>query len=109
MTVALSDPAAAALAQGQIGPGQLKVITDTMAALPASVPEPARERVEADLANYARDFDPRRLRIIAQRMLDVLDPDGPAPAADSTPTADPSPTHSGAEPTGERLISRRSS
>lgn len=76
---------AAALAAGQIGTGQLKVITETMVLLPASVPEPARERVEADLAGYARDFDPRRLRIIAQRMVDVLDPDGPQPAEDPTP------------------------
>jgi hypothetical protein len=76
---------AAALATGQIGTGQLKVITETMALLPTSVPEPARERVEADLAGYARDFDPRRLRIIAQRMLDVLDPDGPEPAEDPAP------------------------
>ncbi|HEX4103419.1 MAG TPA: DUF222 domain-containing protein [Pseudonocardiaceae bacterium] len=56
---------AAALAAGQIGTGQLRVITETMAALPPSVPQPARERAEADLAGYARDLDPRRLRIIA--------------------------------------------
>jgi hypothetical protein len=31
---------AAALAAGEIGAGQLRVITDTMTALPASVPEP---------------------------------------------------------------------
>jgi hypothetical protein len=77
--------AAAALASGEIGTGQLRVITETMVLLPTSVPEPARERVEADLAGYARDFDPRRLRIIARRMLDVLDPDGPEPADDPTP------------------------
>ncbi len=76
---------AAALAAGQIGTGQLRVITETMILLPTSVPEPARERVEAELAGHARDFDPRRLRIIAQRMLDVLDPDGPEPAEDPTP------------------------
>ncbi|MGH8921792.1 MAG: DUF222 domain-containing protein, partial [Actinomycetes bacterium] len=75
---------AAALAAGEIGTGQLRVITETMAALPASVPEPARERAEADLAGYARDFDPRRLRIIAQRLLANADPDGPEPGADAT-------------------------
>ncbi|MGH3913369.1 MAG: DUF222 domain-containing protein [Pseudonocardiaceae bacterium] len=77
---------AAALAAGEIGIGQLRVITETMAALPASVPEPARERAEADLAAHARDFDPRRLRIIAHRLLANLDPDGPEPAADPTAT-----------------------
>jgi hypothetical protein len=76
---------AAALAAGQIGTGQLRVITETMVLMPTSVPEPARERVEMELAGHARDFDPRRLRIIAQRMLDVLDPDGPEPADDPTP------------------------
>jgi hypothetical protein len=77
---------AAALAAGEIGTGQLRVITETMTLLPASVPEPARERIEADLAGYAQDFDPRRLRIIARRLLDVVDPDGPEPAAeDPTP------------------------
>ncbi len=76
---------AAALASGEIGAGQLRVITETMAALPASVPEPARERVEADLAGYARDFDPRRLRLLAHRMLATVDPDGPEPRDDPTP------------------------
>ena len=65
--------------------GQLRVITETMTLLPASVPEPARERVEADLTGYARNFDPRRLRIIARRMLDVIDPDGPEPTDDPSP------------------------
>ncbi len=78
---------AAALAAGQIGAGQLKVITDTMAALPAPVPEPARERIEAALAGYARDFDPRRLRSIAHRRRANLDPDGREPREDPTPTA----------------------
>jgi Domain of unknown function (DUF222) len=77
---------AAALAAGEIGAGQLRVITETMAALPASVPEPAREQVEADLAGYARDFDPRRLRLIAHRLITTLDPDGPEPGDDSTAT-----------------------
>ncbi len=80
-TLAPRLPATAAvLAAGEIGTGQLRVITETIAALPASVPPSARERVEADLAGYARDFDPRRLRIIAQRLVATLDPDGPRPA-----------------------------
>jgi hypothetical protein len=87
-TLAPQLPAtAAALACGEIGTGQLRVITETMAALPASVPEPAREHAEAVLAGYARDFDPRRLRIIAQRLLAHLDPDGPPPSDDPTPAA----------------------
>jgi len=75
---------AAALAAGAIGAGQLRVITETITALPASIPQPARDRAEADLAGYARDFDPRRLRIIAQRLVANLDPDGPSPGEDPT-------------------------
>jgi Domain of unknown function (DUF222) len=52
---------AAALAAGEIGTGQLRVITETIAALPDSVPELARERAEADLLGY---HHPRRTRRI---------------------------------------------
>jgi hypothetical protein len=76
---------AAALAAGEIGGGQLRVITETMTLLPTTIPEPTRERIEADLVGYARDFDPRRLRIIARRVLDVVDPDGPKPADEPAP------------------------
>lgn len=75
---------ASALAAGEIGLGQLRVITETLVSLPCSVPEPARQQAEAELAGYARDFDPRRLRIIAHRMLAFLDPDGPEPADDGS-------------------------
>jgi hypothetical protein len=68
------------------GAGQPRVITEAMAALPASVPEPARERAEADLAGYACDFDPHRLRILAHRMLAALDPDGPEPREEPSST-----------------------
>jgi hypothetical protein len=77
---------AAALAAGEIGVGQLRVITETITALPASIPHSARDRAEADLAGFARDFDPRRLRIIAHRLVANLDPDGPPPGEDPTPT-----------------------
>lgn len=80
---------AAALAAGEIGTGQLRVITETMLLMPTTVPEPARERVEAQLAGYARDFDPRRLRILARRLLDVVDPDGSEPTVDDPTPATP--------------------
>src|SRR5919199_1568406 len=74
---------AAALAAGEIGTGQLRVIAEAL----ATVPETARAQAEATLAGYARDFDPRRLRIIADRVLATVDPDGPEPAdqAPATP------------------------
>lgn len=77
---------AAALSSGQLGAGQLRVIAETLAALPVSVPEPVRQRVEADLARYGRDFAPRGLRMIAQRIVATLDPDGREPR-DPTPSA----------------------
>jgi hypothetical protein len=76
---------AAALAAGQIGIGQLRVISDAMASLPDWVPQAARDRAEADLAGCARDFDPRRLRTIAERIVATLDPDGPEPTNDPLP------------------------
>jgi hypothetical protein len=79
---------AAALAAGEIGPGQLRVIAETLGALPASVTPAVRDRADADLAGYARDFDPRRLRIIAQRLLACLDPDG-LPPQEESPAAAP--------------------
>lgn len=76
---------AAALAAGRIGTGQVRVITDTMSTLPPSIPDPVRGQVEADLAGYGADFDPRRLRTIAQRVIAHFDPDGPAPAEQHAP------------------------
>jgi hypothetical protein len=64
----------------------LRVITETMTSLLALVPQPARDRAEADLAGYARDFNPRRLRTIADRITATLDPDGPEPTDDPLPT-----------------------
>jgi uncharacterized protein DUF222 len=76
---------AAALACGAIGAGQLKVITQTMAALPSTVSPQDRDRAEATLAEHAQDVDPRRLRVIARRIIDQLDPDGPAPGEPEDP------------------------
>jgi hypothetical protein len=76
---------AAALASGAIGTGQLKVITQTMAALPSAVSQHDRDWAEATLAEHAQNFDPRRLSVIARRIVEQLDPDGPAPAEPDDP------------------------
>jgi hypothetical protein len=70
---------AAALAAGQIGPGQVRVLTETITAIPARVSAADRAAAEADLAHHARSFNPTSLHKIAQRILAHLDPDGPAP------------------------------
>jgi hypothetical protein len=70
---------AAALTSGVIGTGQLRVITQTMAQLPSTVSQDDRDWAEATLAEHAQNFDPRRLGVIARRVLDQLDPDGTPP------------------------------
>lgn len=51
-----------------------------MAALPSTVSQPDRDWAEATLAEHAPNFDPHRLKVIARRVIDQLDPDGPAPS-----------------------------
>ncbi|MGH3833440.1 MAG: DUF222 domain-containing protein [Pseudonocardiaceae bacterium] len=70
---------AAALAAGEIGPAQVRVITETMNAIPTSVGATDRETAEAELARYARSFDPTSLHKIGRHILAHLDPDGPQP------------------------------
>jgi hypothetical protein len=70
---------AAALAAGEIGLGQVRVIAETMNAIPASVGVEQREAAEADLARYARSFAPGSLSKIGRHILAHLDQDGPQP------------------------------
>ncbi|MGH3857761.1 MAG: DUF222 domain-containing protein, partial [Pseudonocardiaceae bacterium] len=69
----------AALAAGEIGPAQVRVITETMNAIPASVNATDREAAEAELARYAHSFDPSSLHKIGRHILAHLDPDGREP------------------------------
>lgn len=78
---------AAALAAGEIGPAQIRVIAETMNAIPASVSVEQREAAEADLARYARSFDPRSLSTIGRHILAHLDQDGPHPREEPEPAA----------------------
>jgi Domain of unknown function (DUF222) len=80
---------AAALAAGEIGPAQVRVIAETMNAIPASVSTADREAAEADLARHARSFDPTSLYKIGRHILAHLDPDGPQPRdePEAVPTA----------------------
>ena len=78
---------AAALAAGEIGPAQVRVIVETMSAIPASVSVEQREAAEADLARYARSFNPASLHKIARHLLAHLDQDGPQPCEEPEPAA----------------------
>jgi Domain of unknown function (DUF222) len=76
---------AAALAAGEIGVGQVRVIAETMSTVPASVDVEQREAAEADLARYARSFAPASLGKIGRHLLAHLDQDGPQPPEEPEP------------------------
>jgi hypothetical protein len=76
---------AAALAAGEIGPAQVRVIAETMNAIPTSTGTAERAAAEAELARHARSFDPTSLYKIGRHVLACLDPDGPAPADEPDP------------------------
>ena len=77
---------AAALAAGEIGPAQVRVIAETMNAIPASVSTAEREAAEADLARHAYSFNPTSLHTIGRHILAHLDQDGPQPRDEPEPT-----------------------
>ncbi len=76
---------AATLATGEIGPAQVRVIAETMDAIPGSVSATDRDAAEADLARYARSFDPTSLHKIGRHILAYLDQDGPQPREEPEP------------------------
>ena len=79
---------AAALAAGEIGPAQVRVIAETMNAIPTSVSPTQRDAAEAELARHARSFDPTSLHKIGRHILahlDPVDPDGPKPREEPEP------------------------
>jgi hypothetical protein len=76
---------AAALAAGEIGPAQVRVITETMDAIPTTVSATDREAAEAELARHARSFNSTSLHRIGVHILGHLDPDGPEPRDEPEP------------------------
>jgi hypothetical protein len=67
---------AAGQRKGLIGDGHVKVIRSFFAHLPAEVDLPTREAAEADLAGKASGYRPDELAEYAQRIMDLLNPDG---------------------------------
>ncbi|HVK24905.1 MAG TPA: DUF222 domain-containing protein [Actinokineospora sp.] len=68
-----------ALVDGAIGGDHVEVIARTIRELPTWVDAAARSAFEETLAEQARTADPVQLRVRADRMLAVLDQDGPEP------------------------------
>lgn len=69
---------AAAVAEDAISAEHVTAIRAVLAALPAHL-SAHHDALEADLAGWARDFDPATVRTLGRRALEYLDPDGPAP------------------------------
>src|SRR4051794_18050625 len=67
---------AAAQAEGVLSERHAKLIVDTVEALPDEVRKEHEDGVEADLVQYAREFDPTTLARTARRITALLDPDG---------------------------------
>ncbi len=61
---------------GCVGAEHVKIIVETMAKVPPTVPAQARDLCEQTLVDTAVDCDPNYLGHAAQRILDRVDPDG---------------------------------
>ncbi len=70
---------ATALAEGEIGPEHAAAIADTVEGIPVADRVEHAPAVEATLLEHARVSDPRTVRLLGQRILAHLDPDGPSP------------------------------
>ena len=70
---------AESFAAGELGPEHAAAIAETVEAIPDRERAEHAEPVEATLLEHARTADPRTLRLLGQRILAHLDPDGPSP------------------------------
>jgi hypothetical protein len=67
---------AAAAAEGALSAEHVRVIGQAMKQLPPAVDRRDRAAAEQFLADQSREMDPKRIRVLAQRMHAVFDPDG---------------------------------
>jgi hypothetical protein len=70
---------AEAFAAGEIGPAHAAEIAGAVEAIPAAERASHAESVEATLLEHARRSDPYTVKLLGQRILAHLDPDGPSP------------------------------
>ncbi len=70
---------AEAFAEGAIGPEHAAVVAEVVEAIPSSDRAEHAGAVETTLLEHARISDPRTVRLLGQRILAHLDPDGPRP------------------------------
>ncbi|GAB5905326.1 hypothetical protein OKHIF_34270 [Mycobacteroides chelonae] len=67
---------AAALSRGEVAEEHVRIIRSFFDRLPVVVDAPTRDAAEAQLADMAVRFRPEQLRVGAERMLALLNPDG---------------------------------
>ena len=72
---------AEALGDGEISPEHGVAIADTVERIPVSDRAEHAAAVETTLLEHARSVDPRTVKLLGQRILAHLDPDGPSPDA----------------------------
>jgi len=70
---------AEAFSAGELGPEHAAAIAETVEAIPERERAEHAEPVETTLLEHARTSDPRTIRLLGQRILAHLDPDGPSP------------------------------
>src|SRR4051794_12535019 len=70
---------AAALAAGEVGCEHAAAIAEVVEAIPAADRAEHAGPVESTLLEHARTSDPRTIRLLGQRILAHLGPDGPSP------------------------------
>jgi Domain of unknown function (DUF222) len=68
-----------AFGTGEIGPEHAAAVAETVEAIPAQDRAEHAASVETTLLEHARTSDPRTVRLLGQRILAHLDPDGPSP------------------------------
>ena len=73
------NKAAAAQARGELGAEHVRIIERFFEQLPSHVNYEARELAEADLARAGAGLRPEELRQVADRLMLLLDEDGPLP------------------------------
>src|SRR3954454_15645205 len=70
---------AEALADGAIGPEHAAAVAETVEGIPTQERAEHAASVETTLLDHARTNDQRTIRLLGQRILAHLDPDGPSP------------------------------
>ena len=76
------EATAAAQARGALGPEHVEVITRFHTQLPGWVDVGTRTAADAQLADLGAGLGPEELRVVAGRLLAMIDQDGPEPSED---------------------------